>query len=266
MLHYVSLLLFWSALWSWEILSKPAVSLSSSSWGSPPGLRTKATLHPLPHHIPGHHNRECAHHPGHPLLTPICTPPCISSCECLSFTDYLVYNKHCPQDASWLPVREEDHLPICQVSDSNVFFIYVLANIDSCLLVVMAFDRYVAICDPFHYVTIMNRRRCVLLVALLLLIASCPLTPPHTFAESAYLLQLSVVHHFLCDISPLLKLSCSSIFVNDLTIKTRRTGCFGDPLPMHWFLLCANLHFSSPGSPQLQGLASLLHLWLTWLW
>ena len=101
-----------------------------------------------------------------------------------------------------------------------MYFIYVLANIDSCLLVVMAFDSYVAICDPFHYVTIMNRRRCVLLVAF-----SCSLPHVHSLLHILLLNQLtfcnsSVVHHFLCDINPLLKLSCSSIFVNDLTIKT----------------------------------------------
>ena len=48
---------------------------------------------------------------------------------------------------------------------TQMYFIYALGNTDSWLLVVMAFDRYVAICDPFHYVTIMSHHRCVLLVA-----------------------------------------------------------------------------------------------------
>ncbi|XP_061287335.1 olfactory receptor 1L8-like [Bos javanicus] len=103
---------------------------------------------------------------------------------------------------------------------TQMYFIYVLANIDSFLLVVMAFDRYVAICDPFHYVTIMSHHRCVLLVAI-----SCSLPHLHSLLHIFLLNQLTfcnsnVVHHFLCDINPLLKLSCSSIFVNDLTIKT----------------------------------------------
>ena len=103
---------------------------------------------------------------------------------------------------------------------TQMYFIYVLANIDSCLLVVMAFDRYVAICDPFHYVTIMSHCRCVLLVAI-----SCSLSHLHSLLHILLLNQLTfcnsnVVHHFLCDINPLLKLSCSSIIVNDLIIKT----------------------------------------------
>ena len=103
---------------------------------------------------------------------------------------------------------------------TQMYFTYACGNIDSCLLATMAFDRYVAICDPFHYVTIMSRRRCVLMVAF-----SCSLPHLHSLLHILLLSQLtfcdsSVIHHFLCDINPLLKLSCSSIFVNDLTIKT----------------------------------------------
>ena len=103
---------------------------------------------------------------------------------------------------------------------AQMYFIYALGNTDSWLLVVMAFDRYVAICDPFHYVTIMSHHRCVLLVAF-----SCSLPHLHSLLHILLLNQLTfcdsnVVHHFFCDINPLLKLSCSSIFVNDLTIKT----------------------------------------------
>ncbi|XP_006205608.1 olfactory receptor 1L8-like [Vicugna pacos] len=103
---------------------------------------------------------------------------------------------------------------------TQMYFIYVLGNTDSCLLAVMAFDRYVAICDPFHYVTIMSHHHCVLLVAF-----SCSLPHLHSLLHTLLLNQLTfcnsnVIHHFLCDINPLLKLSCSSTFVNNITVKT----------------------------------------------
>ncbi|KAF4016639.1 hypothetical protein G4228_008433 [Cervus hanglu yarkandensis] len=103
---------------------------------------------------------------------------------------------------------------------TQMYFTYALGNTDSYLLAAMAYDRYVAICDPFHYVTIMSHHRCVLLVAF-----SCSLPHFHTLLHILLLNQLTfcnsnVVHHFFCDINPLLKLSCSSIFVNDLIIKT----------------------------------------------
>ncbi|XP_025330767.1 olfactory receptor 1L8-like [Canis lupus dingo] len=101
---------------------------------------------------------------------------------------------------------------------TQMYFIYALGNTDSCLLAVMAFDRYVAICDPFHYVTTMNRRCCVLLVAF-----SCSLPHFHSLVHTLLLNGLTfcdsnVIHHFLCDLSPLMKLSCSSTFVNEVVI------------------------------------------------
>ncbi|XP_057579946.1 olfactory receptor 1L8-like [Hippopotamus amphibius kiboko] len=103
---------------------------------------------------------------------------------------------------------------------TQMYFIYALGNTDSCLLAAMAFDRYMAICDPFHYVTTMSHCRCVLLLAF-----SCSFPHIHSLLHTLLLNLLTfcdsnVIHHFLCDINPLLKLSCTSTFVNDITIKT----------------------------------------------
>ncbi|XP_055125900.1 olfactory receptor 1L8 [Symphalangus syndactylus] len=103
---------------------------------------------------------------------------------------------------------------------TQMYFLYALGNSDSCLLAVMAFDRYVAICDPFHYVTTMSHHRCVLLVAF-----SCSFPHLHSLLHTLLLNRLTfcdsnVIHHFLCDLSPVLKLSCSSIFVNEIVQMT----------------------------------------------
>ncbi|XP_062937731.1 olfactory receptor 1L8-like [Cynocephalus volans] len=103
---------------------------------------------------------------------------------------------------------------------TQMYFLYAFGDSDSCLLAVMAFDRYVAICDPFHYVTIMSHHRCVLLVAF-----SCSLAHLHSLLHTLLLNLLTfcdsnVIRHFLCDINPLLKLSCSSTFVNEIVIMT----------------------------------------------
>ncbi|XP_054440406.1 olfactory receptor 1L8-like [Pteronotus mesoamericanus] len=103
---------------------------------------------------------------------------------------------------------------------TQMYFIYALGNTDSFLLAVMAFDRYVAICDPFHYVTTMSHHRCVLLVAF-----SCSFAHVHSLLHTLLLNRLTfcdsnVIHHFLCDLSPLMKLSCSSTFVNEIVIMT----------------------------------------------
>ncbi|XP_021512441.1 olfactory receptor 1L8 [Meriones unguiculatus] len=106
---------------------------------------------------------------------------------------------------------------------TQMYFLYALGNTDSCLLAVMAFDRYVAICNPFHYVTIMSHQRCVLLVTF-----SCSLPHLHSLLHTLLLNLLTfcnsnVIHHFLCDLSPLMKLSCSSTFVNEIVIVTEGT-------------------------------------------
>ena len=112
---------------------------------------------------------------------------------------------------------------------TQMYFIYALGNTDSCLLAVMAFDRYVAICDPFHYVTTMSYRRCVLLVAF-----SCSLPHFHSLLHVLLLNQLifcdsNIIHHFLCDLSPLIKLSCSPTFVNEVVLMTEASAFLVTP-------------------------------------
>ncbi|XP_023581643.1 olfactory receptor 4F3/4F16/4F29-like [Trichechus manatus latirostris] len=48
---------------------------------------------------------------------------------------------------------------------TQVFFIHVLGGVEMVLLIAMAFDRYVAICKPLHYLTIMNPQMCILFLA-----------------------------------------------------------------------------------------------------
>uniref|UniRef100_A0A8C3X538 Olfactory receptor n=1 Tax=Catagonus wagneri TaxID=51154 RepID=A0A8C3X538_9CETA len=103
---------------------------------------------------------------------------------------------------------------------TQMYFFLAFANTESYLLAAMAIDRYVAICDPFHYITVMSHRHCVLLVAF-----SCSISHLHSLLLVLLINRLlfcdsNVIHHFLCDINPLLKLSCSSTFVNEVVLNT----------------------------------------------
>ncbi|XP_039722602.1 olfactory receptor 1J4 [Pteropus medius] len=102
----------------------------------------------------------------------------------------------------------------------QMYFFIVFGCLDSLLLAVMAYDRYVAICHPLHYTTIMKEGLCVLLVAGSWLV-SCGSALLHTLL----LAQLSfcadnIIPHFFCDLPLLLKLSCSNTSVNELAILT----------------------------------------------
>lgn len=105
----------------------------------------------------------------------------------------------------------------------QMHFFMALALLDDFLLAVMAYERYVAICLPLHYTTIMHPQRCLLLVAMSWLCS-------HLLAFSLTFLiaQLSFcashsIPHFFCDLLPILKLACSDTRVFHIMMFTETT-------------------------------------------
>nr|XP_020727725.1 olfactory receptor 1G1-like [Odocoileus virginianus texanus] len=102
----------------------------------------------------------------------------------------------------------------------QMFFFMELTLLDDFLLAVMAYDRYVAICLPLHYTTIMGPQRCLLLVtaswlsSYLLAFSLCLLMSHFSFCAS------HAIPHFFCDLLPLLKLACSDTRIFQLTMLT----------------------------------------------
>ncbi|EPQ17677.1 Olfactory receptor-like protein DTMT [Myotis brandtii] len=101
---------------------------------------------------------------------------------------------------------------------TQMYFFLFFGDLESFLLVAMAYDRYVAICFPLHYTTIMSPKLCLSLVAL-----SWGLTTLDAMLHTLLMARLcfcadNVIPHFFCDMSALLKLSCSDTQVNELVI------------------------------------------------
>nr|XP_033818031.1 olfactory receptor 1361-like [Geotrypetes seraphini] len=96
---------------------------------------------------------------------------------------------------------------------------FLTTGIAECfLLSAMAYDRYVAICNPLHYTLVMNRKLCSLIAAGCWTIAYF-----HSLLHTLLMSQLSFcgpnkIDHFFCDLVPLLKLSCSDISTNEIVI------------------------------------------------
>ncbi|XP_074084127.1 olfactory receptor 4B1-like [Macrotis lagotis] len=101
---------------------------------------------------------------------------------------------------------------------AQIFFSHFLGVAEILLLTVMAYDRYVAICKPLHYMTIMSRPVCHVLVfgswlgglihslVQIIITVQLPFCGPH------------VIDHYFCDLHPLFKLACTDTFVEGIIV------------------------------------------------
>ncbi|XP_004474462.2 olfactory receptor 13A1-like, partial [Dasypus novemcinctus] len=99
---------------------------------------------------------------------------------------------------------------------AQLFFLIWSLSSELLLLTVMAYDRYVAICQPLHYRMLMSPRVCGALAVVVW--AICAL---NSSINTGLMTQLSfcgshVITHFFCEIPPLLLLSCSPTYVNSI--------------------------------------------------
>ncbi|XP_029435875.1 olfactory receptor 1J2-like [Rhinatrema bivittatum] len=97
------------------------------------------------------------------------------------------------------------------------------------LLTAMAYDRYVAICNPLHYTLIMNKKVCAVLVAISWIAGFLEALPYYIILSHFSFCDSNVINHFFCDLTALLKLSCTDTSVID--IMTLAEGAFTAFIP-----------------------------------
>ncbi|XP_008825932.1 olfactory receptor 4P4-like [Nannospalax galili] len=98
----------------------------------------------------------------------------------------------------------------------QVFVMHFFGLIEVLILTTMAFDRYVAICKPLHYMVIMNRTRCNALI-----LASWAGGAAHSFSQICMIIclpfcGLGEIDHYFCDIFPLLKIACTDSHITGI--------------------------------------------------
>ncbi|XP_074088081.1 olfactory receptor 11G2-like [Macrotis lagotis] len=84
-------------------------------------------------------------------------------------------------------------------------------------LVLMAFDRYVAICHPLHYPTIMTGQLCAILVSACWVGGFLWLLTPVTLLSQVPFCGPNIINHYLCDLGAMLVLSCTPVPKTTLT-------------------------------------------------
>ncbi|KAM6157784.1 olfactory receptor 4C11-like [Rhynchocyon petersi] len=102
----------------------------------------------------------------------------------------------------------------------QIFAFHVFGCMEVFVLVLMSFDRYVAICKPLRYTTIMSQHVCGILLKLAW-VGSCI----HSLVQVILVLKSpfcgpNVIDHYFCDMQPLLKLACMDTYVTNLLVVT----------------------------------------------
>ncbi|XP_058513672.1 olfactory receptor 7G1-like [Ochotona princeps] len=146
----------------------------------------------------------------------------------LSFTDIWISSTTVPKMLTNL--RAGDHGITYAGCLTQICFVLILGGFESCLLAVMAYDRYVAICQPLRYTVVMSPRLCVLLV-LLSLCASLLNALLHCLMVLRLVFCTHLeIRHFFCELVPVIRLACSDPLVNQLLIYFVTSLFAGIPL------------------------------------
>lgn len=109
----------------------------------------------------------------------------------------------------------------------QMYFFAAFGDVECLMLAVMAYGRYVAICNPLLYTITMSKKVCIQLVAVSYAVGFVDSAIHTSCTFRLSFCNSNVINHFFCDIPPLLALSCSDTSINEILLFTFSTLVFG---------------------------------------
>uniref|UniRef100_A0A8D1VBD9 Olfactory receptor n=1 Tax=Sus scrofa TaxID=9823 RepID=A0A8D1VBD9_PIG len=135
---------------------------------------------------------------------------------------------------------------------AQIFLLHSFVGSEMMLLVAMAYDRFIAICKPLHYSTIMNRRLCTIFVFI-----SWAVGILHSVSHLAFTMDLpfsgpNEVDSFFCDLPLVIELACMDTYKMEILTLTNSglisLGCFLALIISYTVILITVHRWSSSGS------------------
>ncbi|XP_065269962.1 olfactory receptor 5A1-like [Emys orbicularis] len=103
---------------------------------------------------------------------------------------------------------------------TQMFFFILSASTEISILSAMAYDHYAAICDPLHYMEMMSKGICVQLVSGAWTIGFLHALLNTVFTFKLHFCGPNQIRHFSCELPPILQLSCTDTFTNQVVLLT----------------------------------------------
>ncbi|XP_075048077.1 olfactory receptor 12D1-like [Mixophyes fleayi] len=101
---------------------------------------------------------------------------------------------------------------------AQMYFFHFLGCTEGILLASMGYDRYVAICHPLRYSTLMRRAVCIQLVLISWVIGLTTSLVHAIMTSELSFCYSNKIKHFFCDVKPVIKLACADIQLNEAVL------------------------------------------------
>lgn len=167
----------------------------------------------------------------------------------LSFIDYCQSTVIIPKMLlNFVTEKNFISYPEC-IAQFYFFCVFVVAECH--MLGAMAYDRFVAISNPLLYNVSMSFQVCLLMVAMVYGVGLLSATTHTVFLLRVFFCKTDKINHYFCDLFPLLELSCSSAFINE--VLGHSISAFNIIVPVmtiissYIFIIVSILHIKSSG-------------------